>query len=105
MTFTVTTAAGLPAPWSSQDVGNPALAGQATYASGTFSVSGAGVGHLVHNDQFHFVYQTLAGDGEIVARVASLQNTDPWAKAAVMIREDLTDNAPYAWPRSPQRTG
>ncbi len=96
VTFTVTTATGLPAPWSSQDVGNPALAGQATYASGTFSVSGAGVDIWSSSDQFRFVYQTLTGDGEIVARVASLQNTDAWAKAAVMIREDLAGNSPNA---------
>src|SRR4029079_5705416 len=33
------------------------------------------------------------GDAEIVARVDSLQNTAAWAKAGVMIREDLTGNA------------
>ena len=31
-----------------------------------------------------------------MARVASLQNTDPWAKAGVMIREDLAGDAPNA---------
>ena len=70
----------MPAPWSSQDVGNPAIAGQASYASGTFSVSGAGADIWDTSDQFRFVYQTLNGDGEIVARVDSLQNTDPGRK-------------------------
>ena len=42
------------------------------------------------------MYQTLNGDGEIVARVDSLQNTNVWAKAGVMIREDLAGDAPNA---------
>ena len=39
------------------------VAGQATYASGIFSVSGAGADIWNNSDQFHFVYQTLTGDG------------------------------------------
>ena len=92
--FTVSGAGSLPAPWTTQDVGNPAVAGQASYAAGTFTVAGAGVDIWGTTDQFRFVYQALNGDGSIVARVDSLQNTDPWAKAGVMIREDLTGNAP-----------
>ncbi len=91
--FTVTTTAGLPAPWTSQDVGNPALTGQATYTSGTFSVLAGGSDIWNRTDQFRFVYQTLDGDGEIVARVASLQDTNVWTKAGVMIRESLTGDA------------
>jgi regulation of enolase protein 1 (concanavalin A-like superfamily) len=95
-TFTVTTTPGLPAPWASQDIGNPTIAGQATYTSGTFSVAAAGTDVWDASDQFRFVYQTLDGDGQVVARVATLQNTDPWTKASVMIREDLTANAPHS---------
>ncbi|HUC77187.1 MAG TPA: hypothetical protein VMS04_17935, partial [Vicinamibacterales bacterium] len=36
------------------------------------------------------------GDGQIVARVASIQNTNGWAKAGVMIRNDLTASAMHA---------
>jgi hypothetical protein len=42
------------------------------------------------------VYQPLSGDGTIVARVASIQTTDPWAKAGVMIRQTLNANSTYA---------
>jgi regulation of enolase protein 1 (concanavalin A-like superfamily) len=35
-------------------------------------------------------------DAEIVARVASLTNTNAWAKAGVMIRENLDANARHA---------
>ena len=90
--FTVTG----PASWTAQDIGNPALAGSASWTSGTFSVRGAGVDIWGTSDQFQFMYQTLDGDGEIVARVTNLQNTHAWAKAGVMIREDLTGGAPNA---------
>ncbi|MBI4661913.1 MAG: hypothetical protein HY735_24085 [Verrucomicrobia bacterium] len=35
-------------------------------------------------------------EGEFIARVASVQNTDPWAKAGVMIRESLTPQSRHA---------
>ena len=93
--FTVSSAT-LPAPWQTQDVGSPAVAGQASVASGVFSVSGAGLDIWGASDQFRFVYQTLSGDGQILARVDSLQNVDPWSKAGVMIRADLTAGAANA---------
>ena len=94
--FTVTTPATLPAPWQTQDVGSPAVGGQATASGGTFSVSGAGVDIWDASDQFRFVYQTIDGDGEIVARVDSLQTVNEWTKAGVMIRADLTAGAANA---------
>src|SRR5690606_42043218 len=44
-------------------------------------------------------YTTLfrsSGDGTIIARVESMQDTAPWAKAGVMIRESLDTNSKYA---------
>ncbi len=75
-------------PWTSADVGAPALAGSAYDASGTFALAGGG-GDVIGSDQLHYVYQTLAGDGTIVARVASLQDTAATALAGVMIRASL----------------
>jgi len=42
-----------------------------------------------YHDEFHFAYKTLTGAGSIVARVQSVQNTNAWSKAGVMIRETL----------------
>ena len=95
MSFTVGTT-GLPSPWLATDIGSPAVGGSTTYASGTFTVNGAGADIWGTADQFHFAYQPLTGDGEIVARVASLQNTHAWAKAGVMMRETLTGASRYA---------
>jgi len=97
-TLTVNPPAGgsLPSPWIDQDVGTTGAAGNASYATGTFNVSGAGADIWGTADGFNFVYQTLTGDGSIVAEVTGLGNTDPWAKAGVMIRETLNANSAYA---------
>lgn len=89
-------ASGLPAPWQKQDVGAVGIAGEASYANGIFTLKGSGADIWDFSDSFHFVWQPLTGDGEIVARVTGVQNTDVWAKAGVMIRSSLAANAPYA---------
>ncbi len=86
----------LPPPWLHQDVGGVGVAGDASYSSGTFTIDGDGADIWGTADAFHFVYQSLSGDGEIYARVASVENTDPWAKAGVMIREELTAGSTHA---------
>jgi Bacterial Ig domain len=82
----------LPSGWTSQDIGNPSVAGSASASSGTFTVRGSGT-IAGTTDRFHFVYQKVQGDVEIIARVASLQNTTSLSKAGVMIRRSLDDRA------------
>ena len=94
--FAVTAPSGLPAPWTTQDIGGPVVAGSAAFTNGTFTAAGAGVDIWSNSDEFRFVYQPLSGNGEIVARVGSLGNRDAWSKAAVMIRETLTGDSPHA---------
>jgi regulation of enolase protein 1 (concanavalin A-like superfamily) len=86
----------LPSPWIAQDIGSPTVAGSTTLTAGVFTVLGAGRDIWDASDQFQFVSQPLTGDGTITARVTSLINTDSWAKAGVMIREDGTAGAPNA---------
>jgi len=84
--------------------GNPASVGSfvegpvGTYtmtASGTdiWDVTGIGTGF---HDEFHFAYKTLSGPGSIVARVESVENTNAWAKAGVMIRSTLDGGSVHA---------
>ncbi|MBN2594322.1 MAG: carbohydrate binding domain-containing protein [Sedimentisphaerales bacterium] len=63
--------------------------------SGTdiWDVSGIGAGF---HDEFHFAYKTLSGPGTIVAKVQSIENTNNWAKAGVMIRETLDADSVHA---------
>ena len=59
-------------------------------SGGVFTVRGAGADIWGTADSFHFMSQPLSGNGEIVARVMSIQNTNALAKAGVMIRGALT---------------
>jgi hypothetical protein len=47
-------------------------------------------------DEFHFAYKTLTGAGSIIARVESVEQTDDWAKAGVMIRETLDAGSKFS---------
>jgi len=89
--------APLPAPWLHGDIGNVGIAGDASFGGGIFNVSGSGDDIWGGADEFHFVHRQLTGDGEIVARVVSLQNTDGWAKVGVMMRESLAADSAYAF--------
>jgi hypothetical protein len=82
------------ASWSTVDVGSVGVGGSASSnPNGRFKVAGEGTDIWSTADGFFFVYQTLAADGEISARVSSLQNTDGWAKAGLMIRQSLVSGA------------
>ncbi|MBB6733552.1 hypothetical protein [Cohnella zeiphila] len=87
--------ASVPTGWNYQDIGSPGLAGSSSFSGGTFTVSGSGWDIWGASDQFQFAYYPLNGDGTIVARVVSQQNTDGWAKAGVMIRESLGADAKF----------
>jgi RHS repeat-associated protein len=90
--FTVTSQP-LPSGWLDMDIGNVGAAGSATFSSGVFTVKGAGALGGGTSESFHLVYQTLTGDGTIVARVVS---SPPTSFAAVMIRETNAANSSYA---------
>jgi regulation of enolase protein 1 (concanavalin A-like superfamily) len=88
----------LPSGWSTTDVGATSPAGSATFdsTSSTFAVSGAGADIWGTADAFRYAYTTLDGDGEIVARVDSVDNVDVWTKAGVMIRDGVGAGAAHA---------
>src|SRR5262245_55145095 len=87
----------LPSPWLNADIGAVGAAGSASHSSGVFTVRGSGADIWGNADGFQFVYQTLNGNGQIVARVTAVQNTNPWAKAGVMIRETLAAGSRHAF--------
>ncbi|MCC7083683.1 MAG: hypothetical protein IT427_01605 [Pirellulales bacterium] len=88
----------MPDGLSAEDVGLVGVPGYSSYDSstGTYTVTGSGSDISSTSDGFQFLYQTLSGNGTIVARVASQENTNFNAKAGVMIRESLADNAKNA---------
>ena len=86
----------LPLPWQAADIGNTGLAGSANAAGSLFTVQGSG--NLSGTaDNFHFVYQTMSGNGEIHACIGSTGQTGTGARAGVMIRETLASGSRYAF--------
>lgn len=95
-----------PRDWTTQGVdalsiwfrGYPASVGSFTESpAGTFTMTGSGADIWNTADEFHFAYKMLNGAGTIIVRVDSVTNTDPWAKAGVMIRETLDPGSPHAF--------
>ena len=83
--------------WTSQDVGIVGVTGSATALSANaFAVTASGVDIWNPPDSFRFVYQTLTGDGEVIARVVSVPTVDGWSKAGLMIRGGLDATATNA---------
>ena len=99
VTVTVITApppGSLPSPWQNADVGSVGVAGSAGFSNGLFTVKGSGADIWNAADAFQFVYQPLNGDGQIVARVAAIQNVALWTKAELMIRNTLDPGSAFA---------
>jgi hypothetical protein len=102
-----------PRDWTEENVaelsiwfrGYPASTGSFVEGpAGTYTMTGSGAdiwdigpGAGEYHDEFQFAYKMLTGAGSIVARVESVENTNPWAKAGVMIRETLDGGSKHAF--------
>jgi type II secretory pathway pseudopilin PulG len=82
--------------WEHTDIGDVGTTGSANCAEGTWTIRASGDDIWNNTDEFHYVYQSLSGDGQIIARVVSIEYTNSWAKAGVMIRETLNGNSKHA---------
>src|SRR5439155_400878 len=78
-----------------QDIGAVEVKGGASFNGGVYTIKGT-LDTWGTNDGFHFVWQTFHGDGQIVARLDSVENTMNHAKAGVMFRESLLADAKHA---------
>ena len=94
-----------PRDWTEENVaelsiwfrGYPASTGSFVEApAGTFTMTGSGTDIWYSADEFHYAFKSLTGVGTIQAQVLSVDNTDPWAKAGVMIRETLDLGSKFA---------
>jgi hypothetical protein len=105
----------LPTPWQDQDIGwlmqntfSPqelkymGLLGSGSFASGTYTVNGAGSGIAldisgVEEDSFQFDNQPSCSDSTLTARLVSLQNGGSGNQAGLMFRLDPSNDAPYVF--------
>ncbi len=84
----------LPSPWQHQDIGAVTVAGSASATDDVFILKGT-LDIWGKSDGCHFAWQTLQGDGAIVARVLSVELSGH-AKGGVAIRESLDAGSRHA---------
>jgi hypothetical protein len=91
--------------WTSQGIGD-AVGGEAAFRAsdglytGQVQIIGAGSDIWGTTDGFQFSYQQLTGNGTIIGRLTNMPTgagTDPWAKAGLMMRNDLTPESMNAY--------
>jgi hypothetical protein len=76
--------------------GHPAyVSGFTEGPTGTYTMVASGEDIWANSDQFHFAFKQVTGAIAIIAKVESLENTDPFAKAGVMIRDTLEPGSRY----------
>jgi hypothetical protein len=94
-----------PRDWTQQEVaelslwfrGYPTSTGSFIEApAGTYTMTATGADIWNAADEFHFAFKLLTGVGSIEAKVLSVDNTDPWTKAGVMIRDTLDVDSKFA---------
>jgi len=86
----------LPEPWQNLDLARLETPGSAVHYRGRFTVESFRSARGESEEGFHFVYQPFRGDGEIIARVASITPRDQKdlpAKAGVVMRASLDSDA------------
>jgi hypothetical protein len=64
--------------------------------AGTYTMTASGTDIWNTADEFQYAFKQLNGVGSITAKVESVENTNPWAKAGVMIRETLDAGSKFA---------
>jgi len=89
-----------------KDIGEVGKSGSNRYKDGTWKLTGAGdtLYGREREDNFHFAYTKMKNDGAFIAKVVSIENSDPEnqnsidpeAKASIVIRESLEPNSKMA---------
>lgn len=87
----------LPNGQQAADIGSPTPAGSTSFSAGTYIVRAGGLDIGSTSDQFHFVYQQITGDVDVIARVASVTAADAASRAGVMVRASLSPSAAFAY--------
>jgi hypothetical protein len=87
----------VPSPWNDKNVGNCNYSGSSSCLNSCYTVKGSGCDIWGNKDDCKYVFQNAYGDCEIKAKVCSIDNTDPWAKCGVMIRESMNSDSKHAF--------
>jgi len=90
--------------WTADDIvnlslwfkGNPPYVGSfVEEPAGTYTITSTGTDIWGGIDEFHFAFKEVRGAVKIIAKVDSLENSQEFAKAGVMIRDTLDADSEY----------
>lgn len=79
------------------DIGNIGLAGSSCFENLIYTIQGSGADIGGTADAFQYVYANFAGDEEVTTRIASQDNTNPFNKAGIMMRDVLSSTSRYVF--------
>ena len=85
----------LPTGWIDLDIGDVGYPGSASWSAGIYTLQGSGADIWSTADGCNYSYETVSGDGTMLARVVSISSTTSSTKAGVMFRESTESNARY----------
>lgn len=82
---------------SGGNIGSVGLGGTHRQTNGVWTLEASGADFWQAADAGYFFSAPLSGDGSIQARFLSQDNTDPWAKVGLMIRNSTNANATHTF--------
>ena len=84
-------------PYFSQDIGDVGVEGSVAHGELTNTVAGAGGDIWGTADAFHYMSLPFhsASAHSMTVHVRSMENTNPFAKAGIMVRESMAPDSPY----------
>ena len=79
-------------------IGPITITGKAVFdaKNGRYTIRGSGDDIWGTQDSFHFVYEPVEGDFEVIARVTKVEGPHVWSKAGIMVRTDFTRDSSHA---------
>lgn len=104
-TVRFSSAAGLKQELQSVDIGDPLLKGSAEKEGDQWVIKGSGSDIWDDVQQFQYAQCRFEGECDITVRVDSVETTDAWAKAGILVRESLEPNSKYAFIAVTPKTG
>jgi len=87
---------GVSQTWNSTFVGSRGQPGSASFSDPVWTINGGGADVWDRSDAFQFLHMAVTDNASVTARIDSLDNTDAFAKAGVMVRANLDSDSPTA---------
>lgn len=81
--------------WQSKEIGAEVTPGCFDLDEENMTITGSGNGIGSNSDAFQFVYQSLIGDGEIIAKIDDVEENDSSALVGIMVRKNLNKGSKF----------